>query len=120
MTEGATTAAGALDGDLLNVDVNVAADADIAAPIDGAVAANANVAAPIDAAVSANVGSVGSEAVAVAQQDAVINQYIEGARRGHRRPDLRHPAVTPTGERDHRAVGSVPSRRHRRWPTGSS
>jgi hypothetical protein len=69
----------ALDGDLLNVDVNLAADADIAAPIDGAVAANANVAAPIDAAVSANVGSVGSEATAISQQDAIINQNIEGA-----------------------------------------
>jgi hypothetical protein len=69
----------AVGGDLLDVDVNLAADADIAAPIDGAVAANANVAAPIDAAVSANIGSVDSEATAVAQQDAVINQNIEGA-----------------------------------------
>ena len=72
------TASGALDGDLLNVDVNVDADADVAAPINGAVAANANVAAPIDAAVGANVGSVGSDAVAVSQQDAVINQDITG------------------------------------------
>ena len=38
-----------LKGDLLNVDVNVDLDADLAAPINGAVAANANVAAPIDA-----------------------------------------------------------------------
>jgi hypothetical protein len=67
-----------LDGDLLNVDVNLAADADIAAPINGAVAANANVAAPIDAAVAANIGSIDSDAVAVAQQDAIINQSIEG------------------------------------------
>ncbi len=74
-----TTVDGALNGDLLHVDVNLDADADIAAPIDGAVAANANVAAPIDAAVSANVGSDGSEATAIAQQDAVINQNIEGA-----------------------------------------
>ena len=72
------TAGGALDGDLLNVDVNVDADADVAAPINGAVAANANVAAPIDAAVGANVGSVDSDAVAVSQQDAVINQDITG------------------------------------------
>ena len=43
-----------------------------------AVAANANVAAPIDAAVGANVGSVNSDAVAVSQQDAVINQDITG------------------------------------------
>lgn len=68
---------GALDGDLLNVDVNAAIDADVAAPINGAVAANANVAAPIDAAVAANVASVSSDAVAVADQDAIINQDLE-------------------------------------------
>ncbi len=67
-----------LDGNLLNVNVDLAADADIAAPINGAVAANANVAAPIDAAVSANIGSIDSDAVAVAQQDAIINQNIDG------------------------------------------
>ncbi|MEU4807149.1 peptidoglycan-binding protein [Actinosynnema sp. NPDC023587] len=70
--------AGALDGGLLNVDVNLAADLDLAAPINGAVALNANVAAPIDAAVAANLGSVGSEATAVAQQDAIIQQTIDG------------------------------------------
>lgn len=70
--------AAALDGDLLNVNVDVAADADIAAPINGAVAANANVAAPIDAAVAANIGSIGSQAFAVAEQDAIISQHIEG------------------------------------------
>ncbi|WP_426322513.1 peptidoglycan-binding protein [Microbacterium sp. E-13] len=68
----------ALDGDLLNVDVNLAADADLAAPINGAVAANANVAAPIDAAVAANIGSIDSDAVSIAQQDAIISQNIEG------------------------------------------
>ena len=62
----APTRASALDGDLLNVDVNLDADADIAAPINGAVAANANVAAPIDAAVAANVGSVDCDATAIA------------------------------------------------------
>jgi len=66
-----------LDGDLLNVDVNANLDADLAAPIAGAVAANANVAAPIDAAVSANIGSVGSEATAIADQDAIISQNID-------------------------------------------
>jgi hypothetical protein len=66
-----------LDGDLLNVNVNAALDADLAAPIAGAVAANANVAAPIDAAVAANVGSIGSEATAVADQDAIIQQDID-------------------------------------------
>ncbi|MEV0675659.1 peptidoglycan-binding protein [Actinosynnema sp. NPDC050436] len=70
--------AGALDGGLLNVDVNLAADLDLAAPINGAVALNANVAAPIDAAVAANLGSVGSEATALAQQDAIIQQTIDG------------------------------------------
>jgi len=46
----------ALDGTaLLNLDVDVNAALDIAAPVDAAVAANANAALPIDAAVSANV-----------------------------------------------------------------
>ncbi|KAE8765011.1 peptidoglycan-binding protein [Georgenia thermotolerans] len=66
-----------LDGDLLDVDVDLAADLDLAAPIGGAVAANANVAAPIDAAVAANVGSVDSDATAIAQQDAIITQDID-------------------------------------------
>ena len=68
----------ALSGDVLNVDVNVAADADLAAPVAGAVAANANVAAPIDAAAAANIGSIASNAVAVSNQDAIIDQSIEG------------------------------------------
>ena len=72
------TIGSALDGDLLNVDIDLAADADIAAPINGAVAANANVAAPIDAAVAANIGSIDSDAVAISQQDAIITQNIEG------------------------------------------
>ena len=68
----------ALSGDLLSVDVDLAADLDVAAPIAGAVAANANVAAPIDAAVAANIGAVASSATAVADQDAIIEQTIEG------------------------------------------
>ncbi len=72
-----TDPAGALDGNLLNVDVNLAADINLAAPIDGAVAANANVAAPIDAAVAANVGSVDSAATSIAQQDAIITQNLD-------------------------------------------
>lgn len=75
---GAAGAAGALNGNLLNVDVNLDANAGIAAPINGAVAANANVAAPIDAAVGANIGSIDSNAFAVAQQDAIITQDIHG------------------------------------------
>jgi hypothetical protein len=66
-----------LSGDLLDVNVDLAADVDLAAPVAGAVAANANVAAPIDAAVAANVGSIGSEATAIAQQDAIITQDID-------------------------------------------
>ncbi|MGO4231027.1 peptidoglycan-binding protein [Arthrobacter sp. YAF34] len=71
-------APGALNGNLLNVNVNLDANAGIAAPINGAVAANANVAAPIDAAVGANIGSIDSNAFAVAHQDAIINQDIHG------------------------------------------
>jgi hypothetical protein len=66
------------DGGLLNLDVDLALDADVAAPIDAAVAANANVAAPIDAAVAANVASVGSTAQAVADQDSIIIQELDG------------------------------------------
>jgi hypothetical protein len=77
-TGGATETVGdPLSGDLLDVNVDLAADVDLAAPIAGAVAANANVAAPIDAAVAANVGSFGSEATAIAQQDAIITQDID-------------------------------------------
>jgi len=74
-----TGAAGALDGNLLNVDVNLNADAAIAAPINGAVAANANVAAPIDASVAANIGSIGSQSYAISDQSASIAQHIDGA-----------------------------------------
>ena len=69
---------GTLDGNLLNVDVNVDASTDIAAPVNGAAAVNGNVAAPINAGVAANIGSVDSEAISVSQQDAIINQNIEG------------------------------------------
>jgi hypothetical protein len=68
----------AATGGLLNLDVDLALDADVAAPVDAAVAANANVAAPIDAAVAANVLSVDSTAVASAQQDSVIIQDLDG------------------------------------------
>ncbi len=79
VTEGAPEVGDLADGNLLDVNVDLAADANLAAPVNGAVAANANVAAPIDAAVAANVGSVDSDATAVAQQDAIINQSIEGS-----------------------------------------
>ena len=69
---------GTLDGNLLNVNVDVDASTDIAAPVNCAAAVNGNVAAPINAGVAANIGSVDSEAVSVSQQDAIINQNIEG------------------------------------------
>ena len=65
-------------GNLLDVNVDVSADADLAAPIAGAVAANANVAAPIDASVAANIGSIDSTATSLAQQSAVITQDLDG------------------------------------------
>ena len=67
-----------LEGDLLDVNVDLALDADLTAPVAGAVALNANVAAPIDAAVGANVASFFSEATAVADQDAIITQDLDG------------------------------------------
>jgi hypothetical protein len=70
---------GLLEGNLLNVDVNVDLDADLAAPINGAVAANANVAAPIDAAVAANILSEDAQSTAIADQDAIITQSITGS-----------------------------------------
>lgn len=71
-----TDPADALSGGLLDLNVDLALDADVAAPIAGAVAANANVAAPIDAAVAANIGSIASEATAIADQDVVIDQQL--------------------------------------------
>jgi hypothetical protein len=63
---------------LLDLNLNLDLALDLAAPVDAAIAANANVAAPIDAAVAANIGSVGSEATAVADQDSVIIQELDG------------------------------------------
>ena len=74
----APTPTSALSGNLLDINVHAAADAKLAAPIDGAVAANANVAAPIDASVSANVGSVASEATSIADQQGSITQHLDG------------------------------------------
>ena len=63
---------------LLDVNADLDLALDLAAPVDAAVAANANVAAPIDAAVAANVASVDSDAMAVADQDSVIVQNLDG------------------------------------------
>lgn len=73
-----TTGGDAMSGPLLNVNVNLDANAHLASPIDGAVAANANAAAPINAGAAANVGSIDSTAVSVAHQDALIDQNING------------------------------------------
>jgi hypothetical protein len=65
-----------LDNGLLNVDVNVDLNSKLAAPITGAVALNANVAAPVNGSVAANVGTIGSEAVAVSDQTAILSQQL--------------------------------------------
>ena len=54
------------------------ADLHLASPIDGAVAANANVAAPINASAGANIGSLDSHATALAEQNVSIDQGIQG------------------------------------------
>lgn len=64
-------------GSLLDANINIDANANLTAPIDGAVAANGNVAAPIDAAVGANVGSPDAVAEAEAPQDIVIDQHLD-------------------------------------------
>lgn len=77
-TPAPTTPSGAMDGNLLNVNVDLNGNLKLDAPIDGAVAANVNAAAPIDAAASANVGSVDSHATAISHQEALITQQDSG------------------------------------------
>jgi hypothetical protein len=67
-----------LDQALLDLDVNVDAALDLAAPVNAAVAANANAALPIDAAVSANALSPGATSIASAEQTSVIGQSLDG------------------------------------------
>ncbi len=64
-------------GSLLDANINVHANANLTAPIDGAVAANANVAAPVDAAVAANIGSDHAVAEAVAPQQVDVEQTLD-------------------------------------------
>ncbi|HMC38976.1 MAG TPA: hypothetical protein VKI19_04885 [Acidimicrobiales bacterium] len=78
---GGTSTSGGVDsllngGSLLDANVNIHANLNLAAPIDGAVAANGNVAAPIDAGVAANILSPGSSAEALAPQDVQITQSL--------------------------------------------
>jgi hypothetical protein len=82
-TGGTSTTSGGVDsllagGSLLDANIDVHANANLTAPIDGAVAANANVAAPVDAAVGANIGSEGAQAEAVAVQDVNVTQHLDG------------------------------------------
>jgi hypothetical protein len=65
------------NGSLLDANVDINANANLTAPINGAVAANANVAAPIDAAVAANIGSDGASAQALADQQVDIHQSLD-------------------------------------------
>jgi hypothetical protein len=78
-TDGATGGVDSLlsGGSLLDANVNIHANADATAPIDGAVAANANVAAPINASVAANVGSDGAVAQSLADQQVDIHQNLD-------------------------------------------
>lgn len=81
-TSGTSTTTGGVDsvlngGSLLDANINVHANADLTAPIDGAVAANANVAAPVDASVAANIGSEGAQAESVAVQDVNVTQHLD-------------------------------------------
>ena len=64
-------------GSLLDANINVHANANLTAPIDGAVAANANVAAPVDAAVAANIASDHAVAEAVAPQQVDVEQTLD-------------------------------------------
>ena len=98
-----------LKGDLLNVDVNVDLDADLAAPINGAVAANANVAAPDRR------GRVGQHPVRRLRVDrdrpAGRDHHPDDHRErgGDLRPGLRHrPVVRRAGRHRHR-VGRRPA-----------
>ena len=72
---------------LLDLDVNIDAALDVAAPINAAVAANANAALPIDAAVSANVLSPDAESLATADQETPLSQTLDAAR-SRTRPGL--------------------------------
>src|SRR4051812_9893010 len=64
-------------GSLLDANVDIDANANLTAPVDGAVAANANVAAPINASVAANIGSDHAVAQAAAVQDVDIQQHLD-------------------------------------------
>ena len=81
----------------LNADLNLALD--VASPIDLGVAANANVAAPINGAVGANILSVGSADAAVAHQGVNIDQGLSGSAIAHA---PQHSAIDQTSARGRR------------------
>jgi hypothetical protein len=85
---------------ILDLDANVDAALDIAAPINASVAANANAALPIDAAASANVLSEGAQAGATAPQTSVIGQSLEGeaTATSNQVSDIQQGETTPTDE----------------------
>lgn len=68
----------ALNGNLLNLNVDVNGNLNLTSPVNGAVAAQANAAVPIDAGVSANVGSTDSTSIALSEQGVSIDQGITG------------------------------------------
>ena len=71
----------ALDGtSLLDLDADLTADLDLAAPIAAAVGANANLAVPIDAAVSANVLSPDATSLAQARSNCSRPPLVPGGR----------------------------------------
>jgi hypothetical protein len=75
--ETVTDLLGALDGTaLLDLDADLDLDLDAAAPIAASVAANANLAVPIDAAVSANALSPDATSLATADQDSMLQQAL--------------------------------------------
>jgi hypothetical protein len=78
-TDGVTSGVDSLlsGGSLLDANVDINANAELTAPVDGAVAANANIAAPINAAVAANIGSDGAVAQALADQQVDIHQTMD-------------------------------------------
>ena len=88
-------------GSLLDANVNIHANADLTAPVDGAVAANANVAAPIDASVAANIGSDGAVAQSLADQQVDIHQHLDDV------------SANATAEQDATSTSSKP------WSAGS-
>src|SRR4051812_37946968 len=80
----------------LNVDLNAALD--LVAPIDLAVAANANVAAPIEASVGANILSYGSHSASDASQGTSIEQLLDGDAQ----------ATAPQDASVHQGAGATP------------